>query len=75
MRSNYAYISRSHFRKWLQPRSNPKKNNKQARQSQEIVRTVLANKSMDEQCALMDAMKDRKMFRRSPSCIYHLIFI
>ena len=23
---------------------------------------MLANKSMDEQCALMDAMKDRKMF-------------
>jgi len=32
------------------------------RQSKKIVKTALANKSMDEKCKLMDAMAERKMF-------------
>ena len=39
--------------------------NTQARQSQEIVRTVLANKTVDEQCALMDAMSERKVYQET----------
>jgi len=41
------------------------KNSSPARRSREIVRTVLANKTMDEQCAIMDAMKDRKVYQET----------
>ena len=38
------------------------KRNKQAQQFKNIVNTVLSNKTMDEQCQLMDMMETRKMF-------------
>ena len=40
----------------------PKQVNSVHRQSKKIVKTALANKTMDEQCKLMDAMAERKMF-------------
>jgi hypothetical protein len=41
------------------------KTNRQSLQAKKIVKTVLANKSMDEQCALMDAMEQRQLFRET----------
>lgn len=41
------------------------KSNKQSLQAKKIVKTVLAKKSMDEQCALMDAMEQRQLFRET----------
>ena len=47
------------------PGAIPKTQNSQSSQSKKIVKTVLANKSMDEKCQLMDMMENRKQFQET----------